>query len=89
MSEVVYRHDRDGDLVERVYKRAERRQYDANHEQGRQRLRDRIGAIERPPRTLRETCLGVGEPEPEQPDFIDALRARRKERERRERLRHS
>jgi len=87
-SETLYRHDRDGDLITRVYRKAERRQREDQHEQGRQRLRDRIGFTERPPKNFRERCRGVREEETRQPDFVDALRARRKEREAARRVRH-
>lgn len=88
-SKLVHRRDRDADLVARVYKRAEKRRRADQREQGRQRLRDRIGIIERPPQNFRERCRGVVEEEERQPDFIDALRERRKERERAERVRHA
>ena len=91
-SKLERRHDRDArgveGLTERVYSRAEKRQREKQREQGHQSLRDRIGIRERPPRTLREKCLGIEKEETRQPDFIDALRERRKEREREQRVRH-
>lgn len=87
-NETVLRHDRDGDLVERVYRRAERRLHESSKEEGRQRLRDRIGFVGRPPKNFRERCLGVREEETREPTFIDALRERREKRERKERVRH-
>jgi hypothetical protein len=88
MSEVIQRHDRDGNLISRVYKRAERRRRADQREQNAQRLRDRIGVIERPPRTFRERCLGVEEEEPPSFDFARELRKRLEERERSRKVRH-
>ena len=89
MSKTVQRRDRDADLVTRVYKRAERRQREDEREQNRERLRNKIGFVGRPPKNFRERCLGIREAVEREPDFIDALRARREERERSERVRHT
>jgi hypothetical protein len=96
-SKLVHRHDRDlhpilsstdgDDVINRVYKRAERRQRESNHEAGRARLRKLIG-VEDPPQTLHEKIMGVGEEKPREPTFVERLRARRKERERQERIFH-
>jgi hypothetical protein len=97
-SKLVRRHDRDlrpilsstdGDdnWQSRIYAKAEARQRESKHEEGRARLRKLIG-LEDPPRTLREKCLGVGEPKTRQPTFVERLRQVRAERERRERIFH-
>lgn len=88
-SETLYRHDRDGDLITRIYRKAEKRNREDQHEQGRQRLRDRIGVVERRPKNFRERCLGVRAPEPPGFDFVTELRKRAAERERSRKVRHA
>lgn len=97
MSKPVQRFDRDlfpltadddDSWQARIYARAEARRREAERETGRQGLRDKIGVIERPPRTLREKCLGVEKEERPSFDFARELRKRIEERERSRKVRH-
>lgn len=81
--------DGDDNWQARIYRRAERRQHEAQHEAGLQSLRDRIG-VPKPPQTLRERIMSRVETSKEPPrfDVVAELQKACEERERREKIRH-
>ena len=77
-----------GDWKSRIYAKAEARQRESKHEEGRQSLRDRIG-VERPPQTLREKIMAkTRAPKPPTFDVRAELKKAREERERKARIHH-
>lgn len=80
--------DSDDNWQARIYRRAEKRSREAQHEAGLQSLRDRIG-LPTPPRTLRERIMAkIKAPKPPSFDVRAELKKAREERERREKVYH-